>query len=104
ARGRATSHRLAEAVARGEAAEAAAAAQHAAIEPHLAAQAGYTRTNHVDTFGILLPNNQLRVIYPDVPDNYRGRLDLQWAIYTAGRLDALERAARAEASAWSDDL
>jgi HAE1 family hydrophobic/amphiphilic exporter-1 len=39
------------------------------------------------------------VLYPDVPDNWRTRLDLQWPIYTSGRLDALERAARAEASA-----
>ena len=39
------------------------------------------------------------VIYPDIPDNYRTRLDLQWPIYTAGRVDALERAARAEADA-----
>ena len=40
-----------------------------------------------------------RVLYPDVPDNYRTRLDLQWPIYTGGRTDALERAARAEAAA-----
>jgi outer membrane protein len=39
-----------------------------------------------------------------VPDNYRTRLDLQWPIYTGGRLDASERAARAEARASSDDL
>lgn len=103
-RGLATSHRLAEAAARGEAATAVADARRAAALPAAAAQAGYTRTNHVDTFGILLPNNQLKVIYPDLPDNYRTRLDLQWAIYTSGRLGALERAARAEASAWGDDL
>ena len=63
------------------------------------AQAGYMRTNHVDEFGILLPTSQLRVIYPDIPDNYRTRLDLQWPIYTGGRLDALERAARVDAAA-----
>jgi outer membrane protein len=99
-----TSHRLAEAAARGEAAEAITDQRHAATRPQIAALAGYTRTNHVDTFGVLLPNNQLRIIYPDVPDNYRTRLDLQWPIYTGGRLDASERAARAEARASSDDL
>jgi outer membrane protein len=104
ARGLETSHRLAEAVARGEAAGAAADQRHAALLPQIAAQAGYTRTNHVDTFGVLLPNNVLRVIYPDIPDNYRSRLDLQWPVYTAGRLDALERAARIEATASSDDV
>jgi outer membrane protein TolC len=104
ARGLATSHRLAEASARGEAAEAVTAERHAALLPQLAGQAGYTRTNHVDEFGILLPTNQIKIIYPDIPDNYRARLDLQWPIYTAGRLDALERAARAEAAASADDL
>jgi outer membrane protein TolC len=104
ARGLETSHRLSEAVARGEAADASAGQRHAALLPQLAAQAGYTRTNHVDTFGVQLPNNVLRVIYPDIPDNYRSRLDLQWPIYTAGRLDALERAARIEATASGDDV
>ncbi len=40
-----------------------------------------------------------QVIYPDVPDNFRTRLDLQWPFYTGGRVDALERAARAERQA-----
>jgi len=103
ARGLATSHRLAEATARADAAHAAASARHADLLPHVAAEGGYTRTNHVDTFGVLLPNNQFRLIYPDVPDNYRTRLDLQWPIYTGGRVDALERAARAEAAAATED-
>lgn len=103
-RGLETSHRVAEAIARGEAADAAVGGRHAATLPHISAQAGYTRTNHVDTFGVLLPNNQLRVIYPDIPDNYRTRLDLQWPLYTGGRLDALERAARIEATASVDEV
>jgi outer membrane protein TolC len=45
-----------------------------------------------------------RVLYPDAPDNYRTRLDAQWPIYNGGRTDALERAARAEASAASTDV
>jgi outer membrane protein TolC len=45
-----------------------------------------------------------RVLYPDAPDNYRARLDAQWPIYSGGRSDALERAARAEASAASADI
>jgi len=103
-RGLATSHRIAEAVARGDAADAAVGSRHAATLPQIAAQAGYTRTNHVDEFGLLTPTNQFRVIYPDVPDNYRTRLDVQWPIYTGGRLDALERAARIEATASSDEI
>jgi outer membrane protein len=103
-RGLEMSHRIAEAVARGEAAEAVVGERRAVGLPQIAAQAGYTRTNHVDAFGILTPANQLRVIYPDVPDNYRTRLDLQWPIYTGGRLDALERAARIDATASADEI
>src|SRR5690606_11722577 len=58
-----------------------------------------TRTNHVPEFVFAGPDGRPRVLYPDVPDNYRTRLDLQWPIYTGGRADALERAARAEAAA-----
>ena len=102
--GLSTSHRIGEATARGEAAEAVANVRRAATLPQIAAQGGYTRTNHVDEFGVLLPTNQLRIIYPDVPDNYRSRLDLQWPIYTGGRLEALERAARIDATASGDEI
>ncbi|MGE3513310.1 MAG: TolC family protein [Vicinamibacterales bacterium] len=103
ARALAMSHRLDEATARGRAADAVVDQRRAALLPRLGAQAGYTRTNHIETFGILLPNDQLRVIYPDIPDNYRTRLDAQWPIYTGGRLQALERAARTEAAAAAQD-
>lgn len=103
-RGLATSHRLAEASARGDALQAVVAQRHAAQLPLIAGRASYVRTNHVEEFGILLPNNRLRIIYPDVPDNYQARLDLQWPIYNGGRFDALERAARAEADAAAGDL
>jgi len=103
-RGLETSQRIAEAVARGEAAEAVIGERHAATLPQIAALAGYTRTNHVEAFGLLAPGNQFRVIYPDLPDNYRTRLDLQWPIYTGGRLDALERAARLDATASADEI
>ena len=45
-----------------------------------------------------------QVVYPDLPDNFRTRLDLQWLFYTGGRLDALERAARAERQASGEEL
>jgi len=98
------SHRIAEAKARGEAATAIVGERRAAERPQVAAVGGYTRTNHVDQFGILLPNNQLRVIYPDIPDNYRARLDVQWPIYTSGRLQAIEQAARLEEAASVHDV
>jgi outer membrane protein len=103
-RAAATSHRLAEARARSAAAEAVTSQRNAAQRPLISAQLGYTRTNHVPEFGLPDPTGRLQVFYPDVPDNYRARLDLQWPIYTGGRLEALERAAQAEASAVGEEL
>ena len=99
------SHRLAEARAREAAAQAVVDIRAAADRPLVAAQAGYMRTNHVTPFFVPgFGGGSLQPIYPDVPDNYRTRLDLQWPIYSGGRTDALERAARAEASASSADV
>ncbi len=105
ARGMETSRRVAELEARTEAASFAVEGRRVAERPSVAAQVGYTRTNHVDVFAI--PTTIGRppaVVYPDIPDNYRSRLDLQWPIYTGGRGDALERAARAERDATVEDL
>jgi len=99
-----TSHRLAEGRARQEGAEATVRVRHAADQPTVSASGGYLRTNHVDVFGIPQPDGTLRVVYPDIPDNYRARIEMQWPIYTGGRADALERAARAEAGATGLDL
>ena len=97
------SHRLAEARARESVALGALAAREAALLPTVSASAGYTRTNHVLEFVVPGPLGPL-VVYPDVPDNYRSRVDLQWAVYTGGRTDVLEQAARAEASASAADI
>jgi len=100
ARAQKASHRLAELRAREAAAGALADVRAAADRPNVAFQAGYMRTNHVTEFVVPGPGGDPpRVLYPDVPDNWRTRIDLQWSIYTAGRTDAVERAARAEASA-----
>lgn len=99
-----SSHRLAEARARQQAAEANIEVRRRSDDPTVTASAGYTRTNHIDAFGVPQPDGRLRVIYPDIPDNYRTRLELVWPVYTAGRTDALERAARAEATATGSDL
>ncbi|HET7698769.1 MAG TPA: TolC family protein [Vicinamibacterales bacterium] len=104
AHGLANSQRLAELQSRAEAADFAIAGRRAAERPLVALQGGYTRTNHVDEFAIALPGRAPQVVYPDIPDNYRARLDLQWPIYTGGRADALERAARAERSAIASDV
>lgn len=98
-RGVEASHRLAELGARQDAARAVEDQRQSASKPQLLALAGYTRTNHVEAFGI--PGNVL--IYPDIPNNVRSRLDLQWPIYTGGRIGALTRAAAAETSAIAQD-
>ena len=103
ARATADSHRLGELQARQAAAGAVVDQREAAQNPIVSTQVGYQRTNHVDEFGFATPTG-FEVIYPDVPDNYRTRLELQWPIYTGGRLQALERAARAEATATGYDL
>lgn len=102
--GLANSQRLAEIEARGEAADFAIAGRQAAERPLVALQAGYSRTNHVPEFSIAFPGRAPQVVYPDIPDNYRSRIDLQWPIYTGGRADTLERAARAERGAIGKDL
>src|SRR5215468_2911219 len=105
ARGLANSLRLAELDARQQAAAAVEREQAASRQPILSIQGGYTRTNHVEEFVIRQPGEvTTSVLYPDAPDNYRTRLDLQWPIYTGGRADALERAARAEREATGQDL
>lgn len=98
------SHRLAEARARQQAAQATVEIRRKSDDPTLTASAGYTRTNHIDEFGVPQPDGRLRVIYPDIPDNYRARMELAWPVYTSGRTAALERAAEAEAAASGKDL
>lgn len=104
ARGLANSMRIAELQARHEAAVAVEDRRGAEKLPVTSLLGGYTRTNHVEEFVIFQPGQPRLVVYPDVPDNYRGRLDLQWPIYSGGRTDALERAARAEREASGEDL
>lgn len=101
-RGFANSHRLAEIKARQEGAEAAERGQKAADRPLISASGGYTRTNHVDAFS-LSQGGVTRVLYPDLPDNAMSRVGFDWPIYTSGRVDALERAASAEAQALGAD-
>jgi outer membrane protein len=103
ARGIAASHRLEEMGARQDAARAIEDQREAAARPQLAALASYTRTNHVEEFSVPNASGGVRVIYPDVPDNIRTRIDLQWPIYTGGRLQAFTRAAGAEAEAAGQD-
>jgi len=99
ARGLAVNHRISEVGARIEAARAVEDQRKAADRPLVDLLGGYSRTNHVQEFGI--PGG--RIIYPDIPNNVRSRIDFQWPIYTGGRTSALTRAAVAEVNALSQD-
>ena len=103
ARGLETSPRLEELSARQDAARAIEGQRQAAERPQLAALASYSRVNHVDEFSVPNAAGGQRVIYPDIPDRVQSRIDLQWPIYTGGRLKALTRAAGAESEAAGQD-
>ena len=103
ARGIKANPRLEELLARLDAARAIEGQREAAQHPQLAAIASYTRTNHIDEFSVPSASGGLRVVYADVPNQVRSRIDLQWPIYTAGRLPALTRAAGAEVEAAGQD-
>jgi outer membrane protein TolC len=102
-RGLGSSHRVEELVAREDAARAVEDQRSAATLPVLSAMGSYARTNHVNEFSVPTPDGGSRLIYPDLPDRWRSRVDLQWPIYTAGRLQALTRAAGADAAAVGQD-
>ena len=103
ARGIETSHRLEELSARQDSARAIEDQREAATLPQVSALAGYMRINHVEEFGVPNAAGGFRVIYPDLPNRAQSRLDLQWPIYTGGRLNALTRAAGAEVEATGQD-
>lgn len=103
ARGLEASNRLAAIDARRDAAAASGRAEDAEGRPRVVLQAGYSRTNQVPEFIIPVATGQAIVLHPDIPDNLRTRIDLQWPIYTGGRVEALGRAARAEVEALGGD-
>jgi outer membrane protein len=104
AQGLANSRRLAEIEARVEAAGFGVDEARAAEKPDVGLFGTYSRTNHVQEFAIALPGRPPQVVYPDIPNNYRTGIDLVWPVFTAGRTDALERAAQAEKNAVGEEL
>ncbi len=103
ARGRQTAPRVAEAQARREAADATLTSREALKLPSLTTSAGYQRTNHVDEYGIPQAGGGTRIIFPDIPNNYRGRADASMPLYTGGRADALIHAASLDRNAAEAD-
>lgn len=102
-RGLAEAPRLAEARARAEAADATIASREALRRPTVTATAGLLRTNHVDEFGIPQANGTTRVIFPDIPNNYRARAELAMPLFTSGRVGDLVASAEADRRAVDAD-
>jgi outer membrane protein TolC len=104
ARAREASHRLAELAAREEGSRAAVRSREAADRPRVSLLGGYQRTNHVEEFAVRAAGGPVTVVYPDIPDNFRSRLDVEWPLFTFGRSGALRRAAEADADAAARDV
>jgi len=104
ARGLEASHRLAALGARVDASDARATGTEVADRPKVNFVTGYSRLSHVEPYGFSRPDGSKEIVFPDIPNAYRLRLDFSWPIYTWGRTDALERAARAEVAAAGGEL
>jgi outer membrane protein len=94
---------LAEARAREAAAAATVRAREALGRPALAATSSFLRTNHVEEFGVPQAGGGIRVIFPDIPSNYRFRTEATVPLYTSGRLGGLVDSAAAEVGAVAAD-
>lgn len=94
---------VAEARARERAALSGADGGEALRIPSVTASAGYLRTNHVDAFGFTQPDGTRNVIFPDIPSNYRVRLEAAIPLYIGGRDAAVVAGSEAEARAATAD-
>src|SRR5437588_1843271 len=93
ARARQTSPRLAELSSLETAAQAAARGARAEKQPLVDLSAGYTRNSHVDEFRLTLPGGVSRVLFPDIPNNYRLHAGASLPLWTGGRLESAVAAA-----------
>lgn len=103
ARGLASSPRVQEARARETAASAARDGRQALSGPTASVTSGYVRTNHIEEFAVPQPGGGSRVIFPDIPDNWRLRADILYPLWTGGRTGALVDAASSELRAAEAD-
>jgi outer membrane protein len=86
------------------AAEAGSRAALAGARPSVDLLAGYTRRSDVPPLAITLPDGSDRTLFPNIPDNYRTRLELSYPLYTGGRTRGAIDAARQQAVAAAHDL
>jgi outer membrane protein TolC len=62
--------------------------------PRVELMAGYTRQSDIREFVTAGPDGSETVIFPNLPNQTRSRLQLSLPLYTGGRLERLEQAAR----------
>ena len=95
--------RLAEARAREAAARSTYDSRKAIALPSGTVSSSITRNNHVDE--VLIPSaTGPRVLYPDIPTNYRARGEVLVPVYAFGRVSATLNAARSDIDAASADI
>jgi outer membrane protein TolC len=93
ARARENSPHLSELTAQQAAAEAALRGAQAEKRPLVDLSAGYTRNSHVDEFRLALPGQPSRVLFPDIPNNYRLHAGASVPLWTGGRIESAVAAA-----------
>jgi outer membrane protein TolC len=103
-RARAASAGLARLRALEQAAAADARGARAGRLPQIGLSAGYTRASDVPELILALPGQPARPIFPNLPDNYRARLELSLPLYMGGRVQGQVAAARHENAAATSDL
>ena len=96
--------RLAEARAREASARSTYDSRKAMALPSGAVSSSITRNNHVDEVLIPMSTGGTRVLYPDIPTNYRVRGELFVPVYAFGRVSATLDAARSEIDAAAADV
>jgi len=95
--------RLAEARAREAAARSTYDSRKAIALPSGTVSSSISRNNHVDEVLIPSPGGS-RVLYPDIPTNYRVRGEALFPVYAFGRVSATLDAARSDIDAASADI
>jgi outer membrane protein TolC len=72
--------------------------------PQVDLTAGYTRNSNVEELTLALPGEELRTIFPNLPNSYRTRAALSLPLYTGGRIEDSIRAADRNLEAAGKDL
>jgi outer membrane protein len=86
------------------AAAADARGARAARLPSVDVVGGYTQQSDVPELRMTLPNGQVQTLFPNIPENYRLRINAGWAVFSGGRTSGLVRAADRERDASGCDL